>query len=389
MFHIRKDYKSKNLKKKTNLPRSNKLKHCSTKIKIKKNSDSINEDKGYEYDRYSDWNFGYNRPATDIIIRIREHDRKTKITKVDSLNHSKLLDLIEKKNYVAIIKDKKLFWMLYCSLQRSKNIICEEYVLKNDIFPSLGIDEGVLKLVEYIRLQIVNNLHLRKNTFIYKSSKVDPYLDKFYGENKPKPESFFFSGYILPFLKPLAESVGFEYFNVNISPSIHGKIRNRIVFINRLENILISPIQPLKVPTKEINDTIVIKVDSELLETRSGPVIKSMIESEFIESTKKCVHFADFDISIVQFYINFLQFGNKILRKKVELLQDLNFFDLIRFAHLYNEKNLFNFCVNIFGYFSEDFEILDILEISNLYQNDQLKKIYEKTIELKFYNLEL
>lgn len=309
-----------------------------------------------------------------------------------------LISSLKNKNYIKIIKDEKLFWALYSFIQR-KHFTHKKYALDDETIKSFSIILEIHFFIEFIRIELVNHLYLKECSVFYKhrSHIGDVVLFNKDGSRKFRGKlcGNYFENYVLPFLETLSKMIGFECIikNNNFNEPI------QIKFLNRLENILISITKPISVPTfnfkddKRVHDFTLsayshstnsiskIKLSTHFLNSRASNVIKSMMNSDFIESRDRHIHFSNFDISTIQYYIHFLTLGNSLIQNKyIHLLEDLNIFELIRFAHLYDDEIYFNFCINIFNYFSNLFNPVDILEISNMYNNTELKEIFKAII---------
>lgn len=325
-----------------------------------------------------------------------------------SIGKSKFTEIVEEllktKNYKKIIKSKELFWALYCSIQKKE--YADYHANDYNIFLGLGIHKELQDIIEFIREQLVEFLNLKTESKLFYSG-YNSIAQKLSNNDKNKHVkcAHFFVDYVLPCLEKLVNSVGFSYSCVTKPEVNYSKIRHIITLKNNLDNFLVSLIPPVKIENcyvegfyntykkgKFVDFTLSaiggeIKINSYFLYSRSTYLIKLMIDGNFQESESKHIHFSDYNISTINLYIEFLYLGSKILEKgHRHLLGNCDFTELINFAHVYEDTSFFDFCVNLFSYFSKVEQSKDLIEMSKYYNCDRLMDIYKvlnNTEELK------
>lgn len=314
----------------------------------------------------------------------------------------KLQNNLETKNFKKIIKNEELFWSLFCSIQRKYEKIT--YISNNnDIFPFYAIHNELRKCIEFIRKQLLKFLESkRKFTISYYIDRRE-FLVKHQFWNYNKSEKVccdFFIEYIFPHFEKLLNSVGFSLSyttkDFNVKKFTEDAINTEYIFTlkNEIKGYLISLIPPLVVENhyhKDLYNTFKkgdfndfklsaiggeMEVNSYFLYSRATDLIKIMVKGNFIESENKCIHFQEYNISTINFYVEFLYLGNELLKKEYnKILENCDFTELINFAHVYQDKSFFNFCVNLFNYFSTIEQKDDLIEMSKIYNCEALMDI--------------
>lgn len=311
--------------------------------------------------------------------------------------------LLKTNNFAKIIKSDEFFWSLYCLIQRKQDIDCDNYVGENDMFKYLGLDEGTRKIIKFIREQLVEFLESREeNKLCY--SGYSTCAQKLYNYNGTKKVQchHFFVDYVLPFLEKLINAVGFSYScdfhnTYGVNGDLSSMVHYTITLKNKIDSYRISIVTPLVIPNYNSEGLYKtykqgmfadftlsaiggeLKVNSYFLYSTSTNVMKLIVAGDFQESENKHAHFPEYSITTLKVYIEFLYLGNKLLDKEYfHLLEDCDFTELLNFGHIYEDKCFFDFCVNLFGFFANKGQCKDLIEMSDYYHCDQLKKISEK-----------
>jgi len=314
--------------------------------------------------------------------------QKSKYTKI-------VQKLLDTKNFKKIIKSKELFWSLFCFIQKSSH--CCYRANNNDIFPHFKSNEGLHNIIEFIRMQLVEFLKL-KTEFKFYYSGYDCSGQELSNNDKTKKIkcNYFFITYVFPCFEKLFKSMGYSYSCISTKEIVACKFYHTITLKNTLAECLRSLIQPLVIVNSYYEDLYntfkkgefadftlsaiggEIKINSYFLYSRSPGSIKLMVKGNFQESENKHIHFSEYNISTINLYIEFLYLGSKIMEKEyIQLLEKCDFMELINFAHVYEDKTFFDFCVNLFGYLSKMEQSKDLIEMSKYYKCERLMDIYE------------
>lgn len=150
----------------------------------------------------------------------KEHDIKVQTPKAKHITEE-LIRLLELNDYKSIINDENIFWTHFCSIYKqhydySQHANKENHFtttlpekIKNDIFPYYDVHKDTYSIVSFIRMKLAS-IH-NKGTMIYKN-KCGGLVEKLYDADSGKELSAFHcEAYVLPYIKILINSVGFDY----------------------------------------------------------------------------------------------------------------------------------------------------------------------------------
>lgn len=212
--------------------------------------------------------------------------------------------------------------------------------------------------------------------------------------------------YILPSMPSVAKSLGAVYSDTVVNQqykTIGGSQTKEVegFQVNFLASEhFIYPIAPVKIPEREstqkamyelykqkeqplcnltlrARDNEEIKMHALPLYLYGGKVLQNTLTSGLKESVTQTIHMPEFTIDVIKQFVEFIYLGPSALTPELFFQKEVDVWELLRMAHLYQTSTLIDCCTNLITLICQVEQAEELKAIAETYENPHLLELYK------------
>lgn len=344
--------------------------------------------------------------------------------KISETNFQQMDDFVLKKDFKAVLENKELFWMLFCTSycglkKKSQDSDCFTVQLKERNLIILGrphIVKNINMTVEKIRIFTMEAFNQKKDfTFVSNKMACDihfrkdgveiDFSDWLYNKEGTIFESWY-GEFFAPTLAPLFNSLGAAYSVEKQMRSIKndlysdGRLMNENVNVHKVEwknhEVCVYPIVPKSLPSCQdaqnglfelyekqkfcdfflhTQEAEVIGLHKVILYLNGGETLKHLIDSNFKEAKENKLVLDSYSTQVVRYFVDYIYLGpENCLEKMIEN----NFsepYQLFTLAHFFQVTPLIDCCTNYISLIADTQDLPTIRSLANDFKNQHLKAL--------------
>lgn len=352
----------------------------------------------------------------------------------NSIDVKSLNDMVCRKDFEIIVKDKNLFLAKFCKTFAEKrdkpnegfdvevvgdqvSITGRKHIISKvkeqvELFRSLALEAFETRCeVDRVIISIIDDYFLRKPS----STNCIDLTDWLSDNVKDKMDKMWFRDFVRPYLHDFFESLAFNYSDSKTTQLV----QNDELFAPKHEKViairialkhdqhLTYPITPVAIPSVSCPDPSFyeryklgklcdyslissegkeLRVHGIILDIYGGPYFQTLLSSKMKETIEKSIKM-DYPYEVIQNVVDTLYLGPKHLEGKLFGGEEIDVYGILQFAHAHNLQPLFKQMINLLMLIARSSDAETIKGLANCYRDDDLHRLANHlssvTVQLK------